>query len=178
VDRLVCVALDPEETRLVSANLGPALNRDLDDPRLQLVHEDPRAYISAPGEQFDLIVVDVPDPDNARINRLYTREFFLEAQARLAPKGVLAASISGAENYWSAELRSYGRILFETIRSVFREVVITAGDRHYLIASDAPGVVSDDPLELALASKAAATGRTTFRPNPFASFFRPWAGTI
>lgn len=150
IDELVYVALDRAETEMISGHLPREQAKDLTDPRLKLVHDDLRLYLTATGDPaFDLIIINAPDPENARINRLYTREFFEAARNRLNPDGVLVTSISGADNYWSRDLVSYGRTLYRTITAVFPQVVVTPGDRHYFLAGTRPGLVTDDPAELA-----------------------------
>jgi len=173
---LVYVALDPAETRLTAGYLPPEMASDLQDPRLRIIHDDLRRYLSSSeGGAFDLIIINAPDPDNAQINRLYTLDFFEEVQNHLSREGVLVASISGAENYWSSELLAYGRTLYETLGAVFREVVFTAGDQHYFFAARAPGVVSDDPEVLAQRYRDRGFDSPYFTPKSFLIFFHPFS---
>lgn len=174
VKRLVYVALDPAETSLVASHLSLAQAKDLTDPRLEIIHNDLRRYLAKPGgEPFDLIIVNAPDPDNALINRLYTRDFFQAAKARLSPQGVLVTSVSGAENYWSPELLSYGLTLYQTLQAVFPEVIITPGDRHYFFAAAAKGVVTDDTKVLARRYRTRGFESPYFTPRSFPLFFPP-----
>ncbi|MEW6263659.1 MAG: hypothetical protein AB1641_11345 [Thermodesulfobacteriota bacterium] len=174
VNRLVYVALDPAETDLVRGHLPPELSRDLNDPRLEIYHDDPRRCLSRPSDDiFDLIVINAPDPDTAQVNRLYTKEFFQAARRRLSPEGVLVTSISGAENLWSREMLSYGSSLYLTLKSVFPEVLVTPGDRHFFLAATGSGIISDDPVELAARYVRRGFDSPYMTPRSFNLYFPP-----
>ena len=176
VRELVYVALDPDETGLVARHLTPDQARDLDDPRLRIVHDDLRRYLArAEGPSFDLIAIMAPDPDNARINRLYTQDFFKQAASRLRPQGVLVTSIAGADNYWGREMRSYGLSLYRTLKTVFPVVVVTPGDRHFFFAGPESGPVSGDPDKLGSRYERLGFTSPYFKPRSFYQFFQPTA---
>jgi len=61
-----------------------------DDPRLTLRHEDAIAYLRNTEEQFDVIIIDVPDPlEGGPAYLLYTKEFYRLAATRLTPNGLI-----------------------------------------------------------------------------------------
>ncbi len=174
VRELTYVALDPAETALTADSLSPEQAAGLRDPRLRIIHDDLRKYLGSPaGGPFDLIIINAPDPDNARLNRLYTREFFQEARKKLAPRGLLVTSISGAENYWSPELLACGRTLHATLSAVFRQVVVTPGDRHFFFAADEQGVVTADTALLAERYRRRGFDSPHLTPRSFPLFFPP-----
>lgn len=92
VERIVVVDLDRAMTR--AARDLPALARlggaSLDDPRVELRHEDALAFLARESQRFGVIVFDLPDPTSEILARLYARETFVRIRARLAPGGVLA----------------------------------------------------------------------------------------
>ncbi len=173
VERLVYVALDPAETALAASYLEESQVKDLQDPRLTIVHDDVRRYLSLTDDVFDLVIINAPDPDNARVNRLYTEEFFQSARLRLSDQGVLITSITGAENYWGRELLSYGLSLYQTIRRVFPEVLVTPGDRHYFLAGVKPGLVTDNTDVLAERYRKRGFTSKYMTPRSFPLFFPP-----
>jgi spermidine synthase len=175
VEQLVYVALDAEETGLVRAHLPPDMDRDFDDPRLTVIHDDLRHYLGSTSDTFDLMVINAPDPDNAQINRLYTLEFFQAAARRLSPQGILVTSISGADNYWGDELVSYGRSLLGTMNRVFPEVLVTPGDRNYFLAGARPGLVTNHPEVLAERYRTRGYDSRYMTPRSFLMFFPPTA---
>ena len=173
VGQLVYVSLDAEETDLVRRHLPREMAQDLEDPRLTIIHDDLRHYLTLTSDTYDLIIINAPDPDNAQVNRLYTLEFFQSASRRLTPRGILATSISGADNYWGDELVSYGKSLLATMKQVFAEVLVTPGDRHYFLAGGQPGLVSADPEVLAERYRKQGLTSRYMTPRSFLMFFPP-----
>jgi spermidine synthase len=110
VRAVTLVDLDPAMTRLARefAPLTRLNERSLHDPRVRIVHADAFAWMrrSAPGT-FDAVVMDLPDPSTSSVARLYGREAFRLAAARLAPGGVLVTQATSAyytrEAFWSIE---------------------------------------------------------------------------
>jgi spermidine synthase len=61
------------------------------DPRLELRHEDARAYLEATRERFDVAIVDLTEPlEEGPACLLFTREFYRLLADRLSPGGALA----------------------------------------------------------------------------------------
>ncbi|HVE49540.1 MAG TPA: polyamine aminopropyltransferase [Casimicrobiaceae bacterium] len=65
----------------------------LDDPRLTIRIGDGLAFVRDTDEQFDLIVLDLPDPIGPA-TALYTPEFYRSCAARLAPGGAMTLHIA------------------------------------------------------------------------------------
>jgi spermidine synthase len=59
-----------------------------DDPRLDLVIADGAAFMAAPGDLYDVIIVDSTDPVGPG-EALFTDSFYGHARRRLAPGGIL-----------------------------------------------------------------------------------------
>ncbi len=94
VRRATLVDLDPAMTALaVDVPMVRELNEgSLLDPRVRVVNEDAMAWLAAlpPEAQFDVIVVDFPDPNNYSLGKLYTTRFYRLVKAHLAPGGAVA----------------------------------------------------------------------------------------
>jgi spermidine synthase len=92
---LTLVDLDPAVTRLFSTREElRELNGDsFADPRLRLVNGDGAVVADTldggSPARWDLIYIDLPDPDNVDLSRLYTVEFYELLAHRLRPGGVL-----------------------------------------------------------------------------------------
>jgi hypothetical protein len=91
----------------------------------------------------------------------------------LVSRGVLVTSISGADNYWSPELLSYGRTVYQTMKAVFPEIIITPGDEHYLFAAKTSGVITDEVNALADRYRRRHFSSPYFTPRSFLLFFPP-----
>ncbi len=130
------VELDPEIIR-VAADYLP---ENLSDPqgRIRVFTTDGRLFVRSAGQayDYDVVIVDVPDPSNSQINRFYTREFFEEVSRRLAPDGVLSISLGHYENYLSPELADLIAVAHQTLQQVFSNVLILPAGRIYFLASD------------------------------------------
>ena len=106
VREAVVVDLDPEMTKLFSEN---ALLRDLNggslkDPRTRIVNMDAMAYLRKTGDFFDVVVMDLPDPNDISVGKLYTKDFFRFASKRMRRNGVLVTQATSPfyarEAYW------------------------------------------------------------------------------
>lgn len=90
VERVTMIDLDAEVVQLCREHLPGHHQGSFDDPRVTLRHEDARGWLAAPGDGFDVIILDLVDPLEAgTAYLLYTDEFYRIAQARLNPGGVL-----------------------------------------------------------------------------------------
>ncbi|EDM76236.1 spermidine synthase [Plesiocystis pacifica SIR-1] len=100
IERVDLVDLDPEMTRLFRETPAlSALNHgSLADPRVHVHNADAMRWLeehrsaanSGAGERasWDVIVVDLPDPNNLSLGKLYTRSFYRLVRWALAPDGV------------------------------------------------------------------------------------------
>ncbi|MBP7252528.1 MAG: spermine synthase, partial [Alphaproteobacteria bacterium] len=62
----------------------------LDDPRVQPMVMDGRAYIRRTVKNYDVITLEPMPPHFAGVNALYSQEFYQHARAKLRPDGVIA----------------------------------------------------------------------------------------
>jgi spermidine synthase len=128
--------------------------------RLHFIESDARSFIRQTGQHYDVLIVDLPDPSTAQLNRYYTREFFAEAKQRLNPGGVLSLSIGTYANYVSAELGRLFGITRSTLQSSFSNVVFIPTERVTVLGSDGP-------LHLDIAARLRARGiRTEWVTEP------------
>ncbi len=91
VTHLTLVDLDPAMTELASSH--PVLVRlndnALDDPRVEIVHADAFAFLRATERLFDVIIVDLPDPNSVALTRLYSLNFYRLCKKQLKWGGVV-----------------------------------------------------------------------------------------
>ncbi len=148
VERIDYVELDRALTDTARPYLPRSTLETLADPRVRLIHADGRLYTKTTRETYDLIVVDVPDPATAALNRFYTREFFGEAKARLHPDGALVIGAVSTPDLRGMAIAHRNATLYHTVRSVFPRVRV--GGRQFMIfaCSRDSGALSVDPAEL------------------------------
>jgi len=110
VQQVVMVDLDPAMTKLFASNpLLTALNHDaLASPKLHIVNRDAFVWLrdaAAAGEPaFDAVLIDLPDPSNYSIGKLYSLTFYralhdlLKAESRIVVQST--SPLVARKTYW------------------------------------------------------------------------------
>ena len=142
------VELDPTILDLARTYFPTEWSRIHTDPRVRIHVTDGRRFLKTALSLFDVIIVNLPDPQTAQLNRFYTVEFFREATRRLTPTGVLSIQLTASENYISPELSEFLRSIHKTLRAVFPEVTTIPGERVHFFAARQPGVLAADATEI------------------------------
>jgi spermidine synthase len=120
IERVVMVDIDQVVVDLARTHLSAWHQGAFEDPRVEVVHEDARAYLANTQETFDCIVMDLTDPFVDGVAApLFTREFFTLAKSHLREGGILSMQ---------AEVTDPGSdqthiALVKTLESCFRSVL-------------------------------------------------------
>jgi spermidine synthase len=142
------VELDPALVK-VTRQFFPAQSAAFSsDPRVHVHYADGRHYLKTTGDKFDAIIVDLPDPQTAQLNRFYTLEFFRSARDHLAAAGVLGLQLRSSEDYISPDLAEFLRCIDQTLQQVFPYIAIVPGETIHFVAAMQPDVLADDPQRL------------------------------
>jgi spermidine synthase len=88
VERVVVCEVNADVIRASREHFAPWLEGLFDDPRVEVLAEDGRAWLAASRERFDVVVSDIFQGFEAGIGSLYTREHFRAVRARLNPGGI------------------------------------------------------------------------------------------
>ena len=166
------VELDPDIIRLSEEFLGDAAKSALHDPRVRIVLTDGRAFIESTPDRYDAIILDLPEPATAQINRFYTLEFFRAARGRLADGGVFSFRVPSAENYIAPPLGRFLATMCATLRAAFPEVAVVPGDSNVFLASARPLIVRSELLARRLAEADLRTKYVT--PAQIGNRLHPW----
>jgi len=142
IERLDYVELDPAIIDLSGKHFPNEWTALAGDARVRTHNLDGRLFLRTTGERFDVIIVNLPDPHTAQLNRFYTLEFFREAAARLRAGGVLSLHLTGNENYISPELAEFLRCIAATLRAVFPEVAAIPGGTVHFSGARREGVLA------------------------------------
>jgi len=103
------VDIDPEMTMLGKHLylLSKINERSLDNPKLTIFNEDAFSFINKAGILYDRVIIDMPDPHNEAINKLYAKEFYTMIRKRMSPQGILVTQSSSPffthKTFWSIE---------------------------------------------------------------------------
>ncbi|WP_088958492.1 polyamine aminopropyltransferase [Variovorax sp. HW608] len=141
VESVTLVELDPNMTRLFTEHetLAALNGGSLKSPKVRIVNADAFQWLQQPGDMFDVIVVDFPDPTNFAIGKLYTSSFYALLDKRLSASGYAViqttSPLIARKSFWTVA---------ETLESVGLQVapyhahVPSFGEWGYIIASHRP----------------------------------------
>jgi spermidine synthase len=134
VRRVDYVELDP----LILEFGRKYLPESLADKRIKVINTDGRLFVRQTGEKYDVVIVDVPEPSTAQLNRFFTVEFLAEVKRALALHGVVSFSLGHYENYVSPELARMLASAGRSLQPSFSNVLVIPGGRVFFLASDGP----------------------------------------
>ena len=141
VKEVALVDLDPEVTNLGRdlAKLKALNNEALFDPRVKVYNDDAWRWLEKDGDLFNVIIIDLPDPDTADIARLYTVEFYRKVARRLSVGGVMITQASSPwlerNAFWC--VASTLDSVFESMQAVYSNIP-SFGPWGYVMASNVP----------------------------------------
>jgi spermidine synthase len=87
---------------------------------------------------YDVVILALPDPSTAQLNRFFTVEFFSGIKRVLADGGVLSFALGRYENYVSPELARLLASAHRSLQQSFANILALPGGRVFFLASDGP----------------------------------------
>jgi spermidine synthase len=146
------VELDPELVRVAEKHLtfSPQVRE-----RVSFHFLDGRFYVKENEGRYDAVILDLPEPLSAQVNRFYSREFFEEVKRILRSGGVFSFGLPSSENYISPQRAQLLSSLERTLELVFEQVLILPGTSNIFLASDRSGELLSLPNLLLLELKKA-----------------------
>ncbi len=148
VERIDYVELDEVLMDAARTQVSDETVALLDSPLVRVMHMDGRLYVKSTDAAYDVVIVDLPDPSTAVLNRFYTREFFSEVSERLQPDGVFVTSIMSTADLRGSAAANRNATIYHTLSSVFPEVLPVGERTLYLFASHATDQLTFDPAVL------------------------------
>ncbi|MGB7341365.1 MAG: polyamine aminopropyltransferase, partial [Phototrophicaceae bacterium] len=116
VSSVTVVDLDPAMTDL--GRNSPILERfnadALDDPRVTIINADAFTYIQDTADLYNIIIMDLPDPNNESLSKLYSDSFYRMLMTRITPDGALVTQATSPyfarRSFWTIDstIRSAG----------------------------------------------------------------------
>jgi spermidine synthase len=168
VEQAVLVDIDRELVELCKKFLPEWHQGSFDNPRVELIFDDGKAYMEHTETLFDVIVLDGCDAmDDSPALSLYSEEFYRQTRARLAPGGVLAVqgmevcSLDYHDYKGHLAVREMLQRLFPVVRSYTTFVPSFWTEWGFVIASDSldPTTISHDILASRLRQRGPAPAR-------------------
>jgi spermidine synthase len=151
VKHITLVDLDPAMTHL--ANTHPVLLRANDSSlfhsQVSIINEDGYKFMERSQQYFDVIIMDLPDPRNVELSRLYSQEFYTLCKRHLRPNGILVTQAGSP--YFAAEsfeciLRTIEAAGFSAIP--LHNQIITMGEWGWVLGVNAD--ISDEGIKTKL----------------------------
>ncbi len=143
------VELDPLVLKTIRPHLPPSAQKSLSDPRVHIHFVDPRRFLKTTSKHYDVILIDLPPPFTAMLNRCYTLDFFREAGEHLKSGGILSSGLPSSEAYLGRELRVLSASILQSLRKAFPYVRAIPGERVYFVSSRDPVLIEVTPARLA-----------------------------
>ncbi|MBU1147345.1 MAG: fused MFS/spermidine synthase, partial [Candidatus Omnitrophica bacterium] len=153
VDNIDYVELDPLIIEVAEEYLPP-----LEDKRVNIHHIDGRLFVKeklrdpeplatlgyGAGKRYDVIIINLPDPYTAMLNRFYSVEFFGEVKEILSDGGLLSFSLTSSENYINRENARYLGCIYNTLQKEFKDIKVFPGNSIVFLASNKVGSLTYD----------------------------------
>jgi len=106
---LLAETVNPHPAVIELANSSPLLleynEGALMDEKVQVRNMDAFTFLEDTDQWFDVIIVDLPDPNNESLNKLYTKEFYSLVRNHLKPGGAAmiqaTSPVFAREVYWT-----------------------------------------------------------------------------
>jgi spermidine synthase len=106
VKNITLIDIDPAMTQL--GQTFPAIaelnGNALRDPRVRVINDDAYKFLERNAQLYDVIVADLPDPNNDALAKLYSVEFYKLVKRHLSAQGVFVtqatSSFFSRETFW------------------------------------------------------------------------------
>ena len=141
VEKITLVDLDPAMTKIFKEHktLSQLNDNAYDNPIVKVVNLDAWKFIEASKELYDVIILDLPDPNNISLSRLYSKTFYKILTNHLSRTGAMVTQASSPmftrKAFWSVH---------ETMQSTglnakaYHTYVPSFGEWGFVMASNLP----------------------------------------
>jgi spermidine synthase len=116
------------------------------DKRVHILAADARLWLQTTNEQYDAVLIQLPDPVTAQINRYFTHDFFRSLLKNLTHEAVVSISLRSTSDYMNPISREINSLVYNSLLFSFKHVTIVPGSRNYFLASDATLSLKIDSL--------------------------------
>jgi spermidine synthase len=116
--------------------IGRKFTESLEDNRINAIETDARLFLKKSSNKYDIVLINLPEPSTAQINRYYTIEFFRLLKKRLNQDAIVSLSLPPTANYITREAARVNSVIYKTIKQVFKEILIIPGEKNFCIISD------------------------------------------
>ena len=148
VESVDCVELDPESVEVAKERYPQGSLLGLSDRRVKMHYLDARLFVKerarAKSAAYDVIILTLPNPYTAQINRFFSFEFYGEVKRILDGNGVFSFGVTSSGDYISGDQARFLKCLVLTLSKLFPDIKIIPGDNNYFLASPSGGILTYD----------------------------------
>lgn len=173
VEQVDYIELDEVLTQAAREHLGTDTLAALASPRVRLIHRDGRLFVKESQAQWDVILVDVPDPATAVLNRYYTDQFFAQARARLTDGGLLVINSVSTPGLRGRAVANRNATLRHTLARHFEQVLVVGDHSLIFLASPSADGIRSEPSELIQRYRERGIATPAFSAGHFALLLEP-----
>lgn len=144
VKQITLVDLDPAVTQLFKHNQAlTKLNQDsLSHSKVTILNQDAWKFLENSEQLFDVVIIDLPDPNNPSLSRLYTTTFYKLIHTHLSRDGVVVTQASSAlfsrQAFWSIAKTMEAAWLGEGSILPYHSYVPSFGEWGFVLATKRP----------------------------------------
>ena len=133
IKEITYLELDPLLFKMGEEYIGENLK---DFRNLNVIFGDARFFIKNTKEKYDVIIINLPDPVNAQLNRFYTQEFFAEAKRIMNTRGIVSVRITAPPDIISPLFGQLLNTMRKSLHSSFEHILILPAAKTTYIATD------------------------------------------
>jgi spermidine synthase len=134
VKEIYYLELDPKLIEISKEFISQELKSFLFNEKVKIINLDGLYFLKNTNEKFDLILVNLPSPSTALINRFYTKEFFQIAKERLKENGIFSIYLPYSPSAPNKNLENLCASVFKTLNEVFKKVIVLPEDEVFFFA--------------------------------------------
>lgn len=107
VKKVTLVDLDPAMTTLFKEHkmLSQLNDKAYENPKVNVVNQDAWKFMESSQELYDVIIIDLPDPNSIALSRLYSETFYHMLTNHLSRSGAMATQATSVmftpKSFWS-----------------------------------------------------------------------------
>ena len=101
-----------------------------------IANSDAFSYVRQNKWKGDVVIMLIPPPSTLLLNRYFTKEFFSEIHNKLERNGIFMCQSGYGDDYQNEQSIKLNSSVYNTLKSVFRNVKIVPGNKTYMVASD------------------------------------------
>lgn len=106
VKKVDLVDIDPEMVKIGKTNpyLKLLNNASFYDKRVTVYNNDALVYVQNSAEMYDVVIIDLPDPNDLGVSKLYTKEFYEMVKKRMRRDAIIITQATSPyfarESFW------------------------------------------------------------------------------